>query len=397
MAVQDIHSPNKIMSRFLKLEESALFLISSYLSKLGISVWAPNFMQTAYSMYNMAMQMCAIDTFCFLVSATHYDFLKPNTKYVKDTVMLPQMYDHFVHFHMYKIWKTEVKKLGGTLTLTDRNTASRNRRHLCATYLAYLKECHAPARFNATIVPKATSDDERRPEHSEIMDKFVRSVEGMILQSLREDGKNSSADKRLQCTAAPLSNRPLSRFAELPKGLPIQCYDPSWFNDHPPHLRAKLKAKLEVIFVPNSTTFFSRGSDHKLSLCTLTAKYGKEVFEQYDLDFTAGSADNSDMDDESGESIGSEDSADDESDEAISRDKEFIDNEGIEGTGADEDEWQEGGDEEGMEGTEEENNMTVHNQAAFAAEYGFAMEDVKDVQTMSADLKREIFDGSDND
>ncbi|KAJ6619191.1 hypothetical protein B0H10DRAFT_2217050 [Mycena sp. CBHHK59/15] len=66
-------------------------------------------------------------------------------------------------------------------------------------------------------------------------------------------------------------------------------------------------------------------------------------------------------------------------------------------TGADEDEWQEGRDEEGMEGTEEENDVAARNQAAFTAEYGFAMEDVEDVQTMSADLEREIFDGYDDD
>ncbi|KAJ6620055.1 hypothetical protein B0H10DRAFT_1946354 [Mycena sp. CBHHK59/15] len=101
-------------------------------------------------------------------------------------------------------------------------------------------------------------------------------------------------------------------------------------------------------------------------------------------------------DDESGESLGTEDSADDESDDAMSEDEDFIDDEGAEGTGADEDEWQEDGN-EGAMNTDDETDVGARNQAAFAAEYGYDMQDVEDVQTVAGDLEKEIFGGSESE
>ncbi|KAJ6628864.1 hypothetical protein B0H10DRAFT_101284 [Mycena sp. CBHHK59/15] len=122
-----VHSRNKIISAFRKLEESALFHVRAYLAKLGINVWAPDFNQTPYSLYNMAMRMSAIDTFRFLVAATHYDFLEPNTQLVRDPSVLPKMYDHFVHHYLFEQWKLETRQPGGTVMAADRNKAVVNR------------------------------------------------------------------------------------------------------------------------------------------------------------------------------------------------------------------------------------------------------------------------------
>src|ERR1700761_5055089 len=102
--------------------------------------------------------------------------------------------------------------------------------------------------------------------------------------------------------------------------MPIQYYDPAWFNNRPPQARAKIAPKLIVVLAPGSTEFFSRHSENAMSVEQLTKKYGKTVFQKYDLDF--GEADDKasstgvnqpfDADDEGdGDSIGSADSEED--------------------------------------------------------------------------------------
>ncbi|KAK6975006.1 hypothetical protein R3P38DRAFT_3213904 [Favolaschia claudopus] len=97
--------------------------------------------------------------------------------------------------------------------------------------------------------------------------------------------------------------------------MPIQYYDPTWFNNRPTQARAKLAPKIIVAFVPGSTNFFASTGDNAPSEKQLTAKYGEQVFSQYDLNFgTAESGKASDADDEDkdgegeGDSIGSQDS-----------------------------------------------------------------------------------------
>jgi hypothetical protein len=103
--------------------------------------------------------------------------------------------------------------------------------------------------------------------------------------------------------------------------MPIQYYDPTWYNNRPPQAQAKLEAKLIVTLVPDSTDFFSRRGDNTLSTAELTAKYGPTVFADYDLDFGKAEAEasgegvdaSSDADDEGeGDSLGSQDSDDEE-------------------------------------------------------------------------------------
>ncbi|KAJ6619085.1 hypothetical protein B0H10DRAFT_2027635 [Mycena sp. CBHHK59/15] len=47
-----IRSRSKIIAAFYKLEESAILHVRTYLAKLGIISWAPDFAQSPYSMYN---------------------------------------------------------------------------------------------------------------------------------------------------------------------------------------------------------------------------------------------------------------------------------------------------------------------------------------------------------
>ncbi|KAJ6611075.1 hypothetical protein B0H10DRAFT_2224436 [Mycena sp. CBHHK59/15] len=106
--------------------------------------------------------------------------------------------------------------------------------------------------------------------------------------------------------------------------MPIQYYDATWFNNHSPHDRTKLGAKLIVALVPNSAAFFSGCGDNVISVEALTEKYGPEVFKNYALDYPtdyptavkatsgtkSGRAGDPVSDDDDGESVGSHDSTD---------------------------------------------------------------------------------------
>ncbi|KAJ7131413.1 hypothetical protein C8R44DRAFT_731639 [Mycena epipterygia] len=166
-----------------------------------------------------------------------------------------------------------------------------------------------------------------------------------------------------------------------------QYYAMAWFNNHPPQARAKLEAKLIITFVPGSPDFFSRCSDNALSVEDLTAKYGAQVFVDYNLDYEkvkstkVGSAANATSDDDDGQSVKSHDSDDEaslgdqesmgsflsESDEGEDDDVEFADK----------------GHDTGVQGEQMASDNEEGHRAAFAAEFDIPM-----------DLETEIFGGS---
>jgi len=128
ISVEDsIRSKNRIVRAFFQLEESAILHVKAYLSKLGITVWAVDFRQSPWSMYNTAMRMCAIDTFRYLLTGTYYDFLHPDTRYIKDSGLMVRLYDHFVHRYLYDKWKLEIQAEGSNRLNAERNKASQAR------------------------------------------------------------------------------------------------------------------------------------------------------------------------------------------------------------------------------------------------------------------------------
>ncbi|KAJ7127456.1 hypothetical protein C8R43DRAFT_1134711 [Mycena crocata] len=312
ISVEDsIRSKNRIVRAFFQLEEGALLHIKAYLAKLGIITWAVDFSQSPYSMYNSAMCMCAIDTFRFAIAGTYYDFLHSDTRYIKDSTLLVRLYDHFVHRYMY-----------------DNETKSLRIVFLHGLRAQYLAGTKVPEGIKLLFHPKATSDDEStstgfqalaRPERSQPADQIIRAVEGLMVEDLLHDGKTRAANNRKRRRVPPFGQRNTGYFQEIPKGMSIQYYDPSWYNNRPPQARAKIAPKLAVVFVPGSTDFFSRRSENTLPIDHLTQKYGAAVFAQYDLDFgptdaaeSEGINEASEADDEGeGDSVGSQDSDED--------------------------------------------------------------------------------------
>ncbi|KAJ6602736.1 hypothetical protein DFH09DRAFT_1301744 [Mycena vulgaris] len=110
--------------------------------------------------------------------------------------------------------------------------------------------------------------------------------------------------------------------------MPIQYYDADWFKNRPPHARAKLAAKLIVAFVPGSSDFFSRRTDNEAG----GDKAGGN----------SGAAPSDATTDDSGESVGTQNSDDEQSVDANESVGSFITDD--EGVGEDEEGFESGSD-----------------------------------------------------
>jgi hypothetical protein len=152
-----------------------------------------------------------------------------------------------------------------------------------------------PQRYRDLIDPKATSDDEidpdgrtiknnkvywirRRPERSANAETWIRLLDKKREQDMRRDPTKRWRE-RLRLVPEVQQD---SDFQILPQGLPIDYFDPDFFNDLQPRLRSRTAVQT-VALLPDASLSFSRHPDEKLSDEAFMAKYGDEVLARYDL------------------------------------------------------------------------------------------------------------------
>ena len=80
------------------IEEHMLGYIQACLSRFGMQRWCPDLRQSAYSLYNSACRIIAIDTFKQALISHTYIHISPNTIYASNMDILIKFYDHFI-FH----------------------------------------------------------------------------------------------------------------------------------------------------------------------------------------------------------------------------------------------------------------------------------------------------------
>jgi hypothetical protein len=118
----------------LQVEESVVLYCRTYMAKLGLPKWCPDFQQTPYSLYNNLCRMIAIDTFRFSLTRQAYGRKRPNLAYTNDIYLLTQIYNHFVHHLMYLRWKAEVRNPGILKSDNEKNTISKRRTRVSNSY-----------------------------------------------------------------------------------------------------------------------------------------------------------------------------------------------------------------------------------------------------------------------
>jgi len=65
--------------------------------------------------------LIALNTFNQAIISHAYDSFRPNTKYLTNMDLLIKLYDHFVHYRMYEVFKQELHIPGSTQALSSTN------------------------------------------------------------------------------------------------------------------------------------------------------------------------------------------------------------------------------------------------------------------------------------
>ena len=94
------------------VEEHILGYIQLCLSRFGLQRWCPDLCQSAYSLYNSACRIIAIDTFKQALISHSYIHLGPNTVYASNMDILIKLYDHFVFHFMLRRYQREDRQPG---------------------------------------------------------------------------------------------------------------------------------------------------------------------------------------------------------------------------------------------------------------------------------------------
>ncbi|KAJ2916074.1 hypothetical protein MD484_g4343, partial [Candolleomyces efflorescens] len=289
------HARNTLVNTIRKMEEHIIQYIDSYLARFGLEEWRPDFAQSPYSLYNATLRIIALDTFKQALVSHAYAFLKPNLAYANDTNMLVKLYDHIVHFYFQGRYTRDARNPGAVQAVDDANSVYRNRARLAKARRKWLTDNGYPRRYRELITPKATSDDERdpeqrkingrplyfikaRPERSAKVTRFLR-----ILDAKREASARVDPDRRWKerVRQEPATVIPTA-FPSIPKHMPVDYFDPNYFNHLPPKLRAKA-AVYRVALLPEVEDSFSGCADEKLTDLAFDEIYAATVAAPYQM------------------------------------------------------------------------------------------------------------------
>ena len=94
------------------VEEHMLGYIQACLSRFGLQRWCPDLSQSAYSLYNSACHIIALDTFKQALVSHAYIHLNPNTVYAYNMDILIKLYDHFVFHYMLLRYRRDGRQPG---------------------------------------------------------------------------------------------------------------------------------------------------------------------------------------------------------------------------------------------------------------------------------------------
>ncbi|KAF5334252.1 hypothetical protein D9611_014574 [Ephemerocybe angulata] len=299
-------SQSRNLSRLAMIESTVVDFIATKMARMGISRWTPNYNEAPGSLYNTAISILFIDTFRQAIVSGAYDFNGNQAwkKYTTDMDLLLQIYDHVTHFHFFQIWKEEKRNKGSARFAKERQAMYAVKRKKAKARRNYLKTNKHHRLAKLLIDVKATSDEEQdpagaflgqrpiyhprfRPERSagaeeciRLIDRAIDSAKGLKKNGIRRDPI---------LIAPPRSQQKITMFPALPPNMPIDYYDPDFFNQLPLELRKK--ANIGVLVLPGKVekSLNRKDADGKLTGKQLMEKYGDDVLSCYDLDgFSSG-------------------------------------------------------------------------------------------------------------
>ncbi|KAF9035826.1 hypothetical protein BJ165DRAFT_1355103, partial [Panaeolus papilionaceus] len=264
---------NKNYMRLKLIPDTAIAMMKTTAARYGLRAWAPDLRQAPYGLYNSACRMVAIDSFRQAITADIYAMFKPDTRFNSDIDFLIKVYDHAVHYLHYRRYLRELALPGSNAAQDVENTATQNRRRLAESRGVHATKNGYPPRYQILFKTKATSDDERDPENSRegirpvfwIKRRCERASWANNFYRLFQDDHDifhQLAPNKHQLDRVrrvpPNGMQKDSAFKRLPKKMPLDYYDPDFYNRLPPRLRALIADENLMVFLPDIKETFQR-------------------------------------------------------------------------------------------------------------------------------------------
>ncbi|KAH6890711.1 hypothetical protein BKA70DRAFT_1441916 [Coprinopsis sp. MPI-PUGE-AT-0042] len=345
MAYKPPTTRSRNLVRVSQIEELVVQFIQRRMAKWGWYEFMPNYEEGPESLWNMTAAIIFVDTFRQALIAGAYDFLPGNWKrFTTNVDMIMKIYHHIAHHYFYAMWRKEQRLPG--IHAEEANKASEYQARLrkCRSRRVYMK-ANGLAHLLPMISTAATSDEEldpagkfigrrpvsyprKRPERSSEAETFftliykkMDSNKGLKTNRMRTDYIR---------VVPPPGEQNISRYAAFPPDMPLDYYDPEYFDNLPLELQRKVKTNT-ILLVPDATTCLAKRRRAEPSPENLE-ELKAEVMERYNMeglmnsDFRgSGESDNEEGDDEG--NYGDDDDLDDseEEDLALDGDDRFLD------------------------------------------------------------------------
>ncbi|MBW0484217.1 hypothetical protein O181_023932 [Austropuccinia psidii MF-1] len=166
-----------------------------------------------------------------------------------------------------------------------------NRSKLCDIHYKFGVANNFPKRYLKILSnPDAHSDDEYISKNtykinklefrSENANKFMQRVDEEIEKVERMEKKQSKRRNQIK-----VDSPSTSRYSQPPKGLPIDFYDPAWFNTRPYGKKTVLAHEFNVAFLPDASQCIHgiQHQEERLSNRSFTEKYLEQCTFSYSL------------------------------------------------------------------------------------------------------------------
>ncbi|KAJ7243314.1 hypothetical protein C8J57DRAFT_1083818 [Mycena rebaudengoi] len=232
------------MANLCHVKLDYLDIIYSKIIHSGLVAWNPNVLGSHDSMYNTAHERIAITTFQTVGGAHGYSHVGPNLTHLDDMNLLSKFYRNFVFSYIPKMVKSELKEPGSPHT------------NAIAGYHRKKKK----ARSGKVTMWIRKNDPPR-------LDSLAARGENVVYERLRVDDPNDTTSDISQRLPTP--------------GVPLDWFDPAYFNALPADLRYEYGRK-GAIALPLER-FLDMEDWKNMEEKKFMKKYGNDVLKLYDL------------------------------------------------------------------------------------------------------------------
>ncbi|PLW19576.1 hypothetical protein PCASD_21105 [Puccinia coronata f. sp. avenae] len=214
--LQDVRLGRRFVgSGIITIDKKFVKHVQSFMAAIGLRFWRPNLAEARDSLLNLVCRISAIETFQKCFAAGSYRHMDVNLWYVDNINTLNAIYNFFVHHIATEQSKKKVNRTG---------------QHDGRGILDIQSDCKAIIQDS-----DSHSDDEydeetkgyiikKLPFRSYAANIFFRRLDPVMLTAAQQVGGTAIRTRVLLATPQ------LTMFPEAPKLLPLDFYDPKWFN-----------------------------------------------------------------------------------------------------------------------------------------------------------------------